>query len=183
MSSVEIFNSGTNLLITLVALIILMLSVWYSSQDIKIGKGIRYLFVGLVLEFIGSWFGYQMNEYYQLGISINILAFLELFILLLSMMFLALSASQLLVSSIPDTPVIGAITVLGLVAIIYFVSSRRTVRWLPICARFSADRFCLHFDQFLVAERPSVQNRFSHRRFSDCRRHGSARLPSAGHRA
>lgn len=66
MSSVEIFNSGTNLLITLVALIILMLSVWYSSQDIKIGKGIRYLFVGLVLEFIGSWFGYQMNEYYQL---------------------------------------------------------------------------------------------------------------------
>ena len=63
MSSVEIFNSGTNLLITLVALIILMLSVWYSSQDIKIGKGIRYLFVGLVLEFIGSWFGYQMNEY------------------------------------------------------------------------------------------------------------------------
>lgn len=90
MSSVEIFNSGTNLLITLVALIILMLSVWYSSQDIKIGKGIRYLFVGLVLEFIGSWFGYQMNEYYQLGISINILAFLELFILLLSMMFLAL---------------------------------------------------------------------------------------------
>lgn len=120
MSSVEIFNSGTNLLITLVALIILMLSVWYSSQDIKIGKGIRYLFVGLVLEFIGSWFGYQMNEYYQLGISINILAFLELFILLLSMMFLALSASQLLVSSIPDTPVIGAITVLGLVAIIYF---------------------------------------------------------------
>ena len=81
MSSVEIFNSGTNLLITLVALIILMLSVWYSSQDIKIGKGIRYLFVGLVLEFIGSWFGYQMNEYYQLGISINILAFLELFIL------------------------------------------------------------------------------------------------------
>ena len=69
MSSVEIFNSGTNLLITLVALIILMLSVWYSSQDIKIGKGIRYLFVGLVLEFIGSWFGYQMNEYYQLGIS------------------------------------------------------------------------------------------------------------------
>ena len=120
MSSVEIFNSGTNLLITLVALIILMLSVWYSSQDIKIGKGIRYLFVGLVLEFIGSWFGYQMNEYYQLGTSINILAFLELFILLLSMMFLALSASQLLVSSIPDTPVIGAITVLGLVAIIYF---------------------------------------------------------------
>ena len=63
MSSVEIFNSGTNLLITLVALIILMLSVWYSSQDIKIGKGIRYLFVGLVLEFIGSWFGYQMNVY------------------------------------------------------------------------------------------------------------------------
>ena len=181
MSSVEIFNSGTNLLITLVALIILMLSVWYSSQDIKIGKGIRYLFVGLVLEFIGSWFGYQMNEYYQLGISINILAFLELFILLLSMMFLALSASQLLVSSIPDTPVIGAITVLGLVAIIYFCFIAQDGSMVAYMRQiFPLTGFAY---QFLVAERPSVQNRFSHRRFSDCRRHGSARLPSAGHRA
>ena len=120
MSSVEIFSNSTNLLITLVALFVLMLSVWYSGRDIKIGKGIRYLFIGLVLEFVGSWFGYQINEYYQLGVSINILVFLELFILLLAMMFLAMSASKLLVSSIPDAPVIGAITILGLVAIIYF---------------------------------------------------------------
>lgn len=120
MSSIDIFTSGTNLLITLVALFILSLSMWYGSQDIKIGKGIRYLFIGLALEFIGSWFGYSMNDYVMQGISINVLAFLELFILLLSMMFLALSASQLLVSSIPDTPIIGAITALGLVAIIYF---------------------------------------------------------------
>lgn len=120
MSSVEIFNSGTNLLITLVALFVLLLSVWYSSQDMKIGKGMRYLFVGIFLEFVSSWFGFRLNEYYQLGISINILVFVELFLLLLSMMFLALSASQLLVSSVPDTPVIGAITGLGLIAIVYF---------------------------------------------------------------
>lgn len=120
MSSIDIFSSGTNLLITLVALAVLAFSVCFSSQDIKIGKGIKYLFIGLILEFVGSWFGYKMSDYVQLGISINILAFLELFILLLSMMFLALSASQLLVSSIPDTPIIGAITALGLVAILYF---------------------------------------------------------------
>ncbi len=120
MSSINIFNSGTNLLITLVALVVFAFAALYSSQGIKIGKGIRYLFVGMTLEFIGSWFGYSMGDYIQLGISINILAFLELFVLLLSMMFLALSASQLLVSNIPDTPIIGAITALGLVAIIYF---------------------------------------------------------------
>ena len=120
MSSIDIFSSGTNLLITLVALAVLAFSVCFSGQGIKIGKGIRYLFIGLVLEFVGGWFGYKMSDYVQLGISINILAFLELFILLLSMMFLALSASQLLVSNIPDTPIIGAITALGLVSILYF---------------------------------------------------------------
>lgn len=121
MSSVEIFSSATNLMITMVSLLILMMAVWYSSQDIKIGKGLRYLFIGLALEFITAWLNYKMNEYYSQGVSISVLVFVELLLLLLCMMFLALSASQILVNSIPDTPVIAAITTLGLVAIIYFV--------------------------------------------------------------
>ena len=120
MSSIEIFNSSTSFLITLIALAILAFSVCYSSQDIKIGKGIRYLFIGIALEFVGSWFGFKMNDYVQMGISINILAFLELLVLLLSMMFLALSASQILSVNVSDTPLIGAISGLGLVAIVYF---------------------------------------------------------------
>lgn len=121
MSNVEIFSSVTNLMLTMAALLILMLSVWFSSKDIKIGKGLRYLFIGLALEFITSWLNYNMTEYYNQGISINILVFVELLLLLLSMMFLALSASQILISSIPDTPVIGSIVGIGLIAIVYFV--------------------------------------------------------------
>ena len=165
MSSIDIFSSGTNLLITLVALAVLAFSVCFSGQGIKIGKGIRYLFIGLVLEFVGGWFGYKMSDYVQLGISINILAFLELFILLLSMMFLALSASQLLVSNIPDTPIIGAITALGLVSILYFCLIAQDGVMVSYMRQI-----------FLVSKRTQKQNRFFAWRPFNRRRNGYADL-------
>lgn len=121
MGSFEVFSNPSYFAITLAALLILGIAARFSSRDIKIGKGIWYLFIGIALEFLSSWLGYKTSEYYAQGISITFLISVELLLLLTSMVFLGLAASQLLVSSLPDVPIIALVTGLGLIAIVYFV--------------------------------------------------------------
>lgn len=121
MGNIEIFSSTANFMTTFITLLILLFAVIYAGQDSKIGKGLWFLFSGLFLEFITSWVGFKITEYYNAGASINFLVFLELLMLLISMIFLALSASQILVNNVPEVPVISAITVIGLAAIVFFV--------------------------------------------------------------
>lgn len=121
MGSLDIFSNPTNLAITFTALFILFIATKYSSKDVNIGKGMLYLFIGLILQLITSYLSYKTSEYYAQGIAITLLIAIELFLLLIGMVFLALAASQILVNNLPDVPIIVVLTGLGLISIIYFV--------------------------------------------------------------
>ncbi|MDR1026691.1 MAG: sensor domain-containing diguanylate cyclase [Lactobacillus sp.] len=121
MTNLEVFNSGANLTFTIACLLVLMFSSIYSSKGNKYGKGILYLFIGMMLDFIASWFGSNINELASVGVPVEILVFIELAILLISMVFLALAASQFLINNVPDVIIIAAILAIGISAILYFV--------------------------------------------------------------
>lgn len=121
MGSIEIFASLENILITASALFALFITVIYSEKS-SIGKIAWFVFIALLLEFSAAWIGHVIKDYYEKGMSINILVFVELTVLLISMIFLSLAASRLLLNKdLPDTPIISVITTLGMIAIIYFV--------------------------------------------------------------
>ena len=122
MGSIDIFSSISNLYITLVSLGVFLISVLYSAYRSEISKGIWYMFIGFLFELTATWISSKIPVYEAAGHSINIIIFIELSTLLISMAFLALAASYILSNNISDMPIIAAIAGLGFVAIIYFVT-------------------------------------------------------------
>lgn len=124
MGSIEIFANISNLSVTIVSLLILTLAVFLVTRGkLLIKKGIIFLFCGLILELVTTCIIYKINEFYDQGIgqSINTLVFLELFLLLIAMLFMAIAATQILVNRIPELPIVSALGGIGLVAVVYFV--------------------------------------------------------------
>ena len=122
MGSLEIFSGLSNFMVSLTALGLLFFSCWYASRDSRISNCIWFLFLGFTLEFIAVWISYQTMELYNAGTtSVSFWVFLELLLLLGSMVCLAVSASQLVTKNMMDLPVILALGILGLISIIYFV--------------------------------------------------------------
>lgn len=121
MGSVEIFANISNLSVTLLTLGLLFYACFYSSRDDNVGNGIWLLFLGLVMEFIATWLSYKTMEMYRAGHSIEVWVFLELLLLLISMVFLALSASMMLIKNSPDLPIIIGLGILGFIALVYFI--------------------------------------------------------------
>ena len=121
MLSLQVFGNSTIFIFTLICFIFFAFSSLYSANGVKQQKGIYFLFVGLTLDFVASWLGYHINLMQNSSVPLSILVFIELFIYLISMIFMALAASQFLVSNIPDVPVILGVSGIGLFAIIYFI--------------------------------------------------------------
>lgn len=92
----------------------------YSSFNLNINKAVWYLFAGLTVEFLTSWYGYYISYYNTAGVSISILVAIELFFLLISIVLLALAASEILIGNAPAMAYVTTATVFGLIAIIYF---------------------------------------------------------------
>lgn len=121
MGNIGIYTNGTYLLVTIIALFLLFLSCFYTEQGTNVKRGIWFLFLGIVLDFIVTWIEYLSVEVYRDGGFIEPLIFLELFLLLGSMVLLAVSASQILLKEMPDLPIILGVAGLGLVSIIYYI--------------------------------------------------------------
>lgn len=121
MGNFEIFTNNVNLLITITCLVLLFLSCTYAAKGVGVNKGVMYIFAGLTIEFVASWFGVKVSEFHASGVSISILVFVELTLLLFAMLFFAVAASQILVNSSPDLGVLLAIAAVGLVANVYFI--------------------------------------------------------------
>ena len=110
MGSLEIFSGLSNFMVSLTALGLLFFSCWYASRDSRISNCIWFLFLGFTLEFIAVWISYQTMELYNAGTtSVSFWVFLELLLLLGSMVCLAVSASQLVTKNMMDLPVILAL--------------------------------------------------------------------------
>lgn len=79
------------------------------------------LFIGLAVEFVAGGVSAEVTNVYNEGGSITAYVFVELLLLLIAMIFMAMAASQLLIRSLPSSPVIVMVTVLGVVAIAFFL--------------------------------------------------------------
>ena len=123
MGSLAIFSALPNFMVSITALALLFFSCWYASRDSRISNCIWFLFLGFILEFLAVWISYETMEIYDnnAAASISFWVFIELLLLLGSMVCLAVSASQLVAKNMYDLPVILALSVLGFISIIYFV--------------------------------------------------------------
>lgn len=123
MGSLEIFSTLPSFMVSITALALLFFSCWYASRDSRISNCIWFLFLGFILEFLAVWISYKTMEIYDNSstASISFWVFIELLLMLGSMVCLAVSASQLVAKNMYDLPVILALSVLGFISIIYFV--------------------------------------------------------------
>ncbi len=121
MGTIGIFNQTSNVVFTLLSLVLLFCASIYASRGTKLGKGIWLLYWGLVLEFVTIYIGKHSSDIFSHGGVIEGWVFVELLLNLLSMILLAMAASQILVNGVPDLPVIGGFGALGLVAVVYFL--------------------------------------------------------------
>ncbi len=124
MGSIEIFANISNLSITLISIFLLGIAVYVITRRKIIGKkGLWLLYSGLLLELLTTGVIYKINELYEQGVvtSLNILIFLELLLLLISMLLMAVAAAQILVNNVPEIPIVGTLGGIGLVSIFYFV--------------------------------------------------------------
>lgn len=119
MGSIEIFANPLYIDLSIVSLFILLLACVYSSFGVNINKGVWYLFIGLVIEFCSSWYGYSIS-YSASSMAISVRVAIELFLTLIAVVFLALAASEILVGNVPATAYVTTATVAGIAAIIYF---------------------------------------------------------------
>lgn len=119
MGSIEIFANPLYINLSIISLLILLLATIYSSFGLNINKGIWYLFIGLVIEFCSSWYGYSIS-YSTSSVSISVLVAIELFFILFAVVFLALAASEILVGNVPATAYVATATVAGIAAIVFF---------------------------------------------------------------
>lgn len=121
MGSISIFDDSSRVIFTLLSLVLLFFSGIYASRKTKLGQGIWLLYWGLALEFVTIIIGWHAVKVYAQGSAIEGWVFIELFLNLISMLLLAMAASQILVNRISDLPVILIFGGVGLVAIIYFL--------------------------------------------------------------
>lgn len=121
MGNIDVFNQDTNFLITLFSLGLLLFSCFYVSKVEKFFAPAWLLFTGLVIEFCANGLSAQMASIYAEGGSITAYVFVELILLLVAMIFMALSASQLLVQNLPSSPIIVVVTLIGFFAIAFFI--------------------------------------------------------------
>ena len=107
MGTISIFNQTSNVVFTLFSLFLLFCASIYASKGTKLGKGIWLLYWGLVLEFVTIYIGKHSSDIFSHGGGIEGWVFVELLLNLISMILLAMAASQILVNGVPDLPVIG----------------------------------------------------------------------------
>lgn len=121
MGNIEIFNNSNNLLVTVLTLVLLFMCCSYAGRSKSISAGVWFLFFGLLLEFCGSALESEISYIYSQGRSINFLVFIELLLLLISMILLAFSASQFLTNYTPGAWIVLSISVVGFFIIAFFI--------------------------------------------------------------
>ena len=119
MGSIEIFSNITYTHITLWGLVLLFFTSIYCSYHLNITRALWYLFAGLLMEFIGSWYGFHIS-YSSSEVSINIRVALELTFSLISLVLLAVSASEILTEKAPKGSYVAGGTFFGLITIAIF---------------------------------------------------------------
>lgn len=121
MGSTSIFTNSDNLYVTLISLLVLLVACLFTDKGTRIRRGIWFLYLGLFVDFLAVWVEYESLIIFKHGGSITFMVYLELFLFLVVMILLAISASQILINSVPDIPVVTAVAGLSFLCIIYYI--------------------------------------------------------------
>lgn len=121
MGSIDIFNQNTNFMVSLFALALLFFATLYAGRSGRLAAPLWLLFIGLLIDFLAGGEAAYTAEVYNRGGGITAFVFIELMLLLISMIFMALAASQMLINTLPSNWIVSTVTLLGLVTIAAFV--------------------------------------------------------------
>lgn len=121
MGNFEVFSQSRFLSVTLFMLSILFLVTVYAGRSAKIKSSLWLLSFALLFDFFATGVGHRIGIIYAGGGSFIGYIFVELTLYLLSMVLMALSASQFLIHGYPGKFVTVGVSSLGLFAIIFFL--------------------------------------------------------------
>lgn len=121
MGNLQIFSQSTYVFITLFSLGLLFFSCFYATGSNRLTVPVWLIFIAFVMEFCANGVAAQAGHAYSLGASVTLYSFIELTLLLLAMVLMGIAASQLLTRSLPSSPMIILVCILGFVAIIFFL--------------------------------------------------------------
>ena len=122
MGNIEIFAQTSNWIITVLSLVIFSITTLAIRQGkLPAKEGLSYIYLGLLLEFMTIYTTHLMTVEYARGQEIDWLVFAQLFLLLISMLFLAEGALKLMMGNISSTLIIVGLGIIGFIASAYFV--------------------------------------------------------------
>ena len=122
MGSFAIFNNGAYMIISLIALLILFLSCFFTEKGSRIKLGIWLLFFAMVVDFAAGWIEAEAAIMYSIGSAYyTYMLYAELSLFLGEMLLLAVAASLILLNKIPSLMMIGGAAGFAVVCIVYFL--------------------------------------------------------------
>ena len=122
MGSFAIFNNGAYMIISLIALLILFLSCFFTEKGSRIKLGIWLLFFAMVVDFAAGWIEAEAAIMYSAGSAYyTYMLYVELSLFLGEMLLLAVAASLILLNKIPSLMMIGGAAGFAVVCIVYFL--------------------------------------------------------------
>lgn len=122
MGSFAIFNNGAYMIISLIALLILFLSCFFTEKGSRIKLGIWLLFFAMVVDFAAGWIEAEAASMYSIGSAYyTYMLYAELSLFLGEMLLLAVAASLILLNKIPSLMMIGGAAGFAVVCIVYFL--------------------------------------------------------------
>ena len=108
MGSFAIYNDGTYTIISLIALLILFLSCFFTEKDSRVKLGIWLLFFTMVTDFVAGWVETEAAIMYSTGSRYyTYVICVELSLFLGEMLLLAVAASLILLHKLPSVLIIG----------------------------------------------------------------------------
>ena len=122
MGNIEIFAHTSNWIITILSLVIFSITTLVIRQGkLPAKEGLTYIYIGLLLEFMTIYTTHLMTVEYARGQEIDLLVFAQLFLLLISMLFLVEGAMKLMMGSLSSMLIIIGLGIIGFIASVYFV--------------------------------------------------------------
>lgn len=122
MSNLIIFTNSTYIWTTIIAMLFMILSGLYlciAQSNNSLAIGVKYIILGLVIDFISSALGYNINEYSQ-NVPVNLLVSTELLFKLTSMLLICIASTDIMLGKISRSIYVPATALIGLGLIIYF---------------------------------------------------------------
>ena len=120
MGNIGIFASTTNFAITIVALVMLILSCFYTEEGTNMRKAIGFFVIALAADITATVIDYNSISIYAFGGNILYYIFGELILLCFSMAMLAVAATQMLMKKVPSVNIILSVFVLGMLPVVYY---------------------------------------------------------------